>query len=234
MPAIRLIGRRGLAHEEISGGDTLLVGDTVTAVAGVPGQVIPATALIAGYAFRSGPTAAYTDTLDTAANILTALSGNLPGNAGIVGNSFKARIINSVAFIQTVTLGAGMIAGLGTIATVAVSSFRDFLFTFVNEQLPVSLVCATNTGNNLVVFQLPANLAALPMGPNPGSVNIMPGASVTGVGIPAGTVVLGLVQGQGGLLGVTLSQNATVTNTLGVQLTFGPTLKVDGLGSGLD
>jgi hypothetical protein len=77
-------------------------------------------------------------------------------------------------------------------------------------------------------------MAALPMGAadNPQGISITPGQIVTGTGINAGTTVLGVTQGPGGVTGVTLSANATATSAAGgVPLTFSPNIRIDGLRS---
>jgi hypothetical protein len=66
------------------------------------------------------------------------------------------------------------------------------------------------------------------MGSDPRAVNITPGMTVSGTGITAGTRVLGVTQGQGGVTGVTLDANATATSAAGgVALTFLPTVQFD-------
>lgn len=231
MPAIRFSGRRGIYGEEISSGDTPMFGEIVAKLATVGATVIPAASLVTGLLFRSGSTAAYSDTLDTAANVLTALGGNLPAPAITVGSSFRWRLINSVAFADTLVLGVGMVGGVGSLV-VAASGYKEFLFTFQNLQNPAALNCTTVSGSNIVNFVLPNNLAALPMGVSPAATNLMPGASVSGTGIAAGTTVTGIIEGQGGMIGVTISANATATNAIGVQLAFNPTITVDDIGGG--
>ncbi|MDN7825088.1 hypothetical protein QZN01_20765 [Burkholderia cenocepacia] len=75
------------------------------------------------YLTRTGSTGAYNDTTDTAANIIAALTaklGQIPA-----GLSYVLRIINGVAFVDTITGGTGVTIS-GT-ATVPASGFRDFL-----------------------------------------------------------------------------------------------------------
>jgi hypothetical protein len=92
------------------------------------------------------------------------------------------------------------------------------------------LSCATTNASAVVTFNLAPGMVSLPIGPSVQGTNITPGATVSGTGITAGTTVLGVTQGVGGITGVTLSANATATNNP-VALTFGPTVKIDSLGS---
>ncbi len=231
MPAIRLSGARALMEELISPGDVALTGEAFNAVATVGATVLSATSLTSGSIYRSGSTGAYTDTFDTAVNMLAALAGNSPAGPVVPGHSFRCRLYNSVAFAETITLGAGMVAGNGTVASVAASTWRDFLFTVACVQPSFQLPATVTNGSAVVLFTLPPGLTAYQMGPAPTAIDLMPGASVSGTGIPANTTVLGITQGQGGIIGLTMSANATATGT-NVALTFGPTIKVDSLGSG--
>lgn len=230
MSAFKTTGLRAGLQNQFGSGDTLLLPTLVATDATAAGITIPASKMITGLFRRSGPGAGYTDTFDTAVNIYNALVGEGSDPEIAVGDAFLLRIINSVAFLETITLGAGMVAGVGTIASVTASTWREFLFTFLSVQKPISIYCNTTNGSAAVTFVLAPNQTALPMGPAPGSANITPGAFVSGTGIAAGTTVLGLTQAPGGMTGFTLSANATATGT--ALLSFGPYLKVDGPGSG--
>jgi hypothetical protein len=72
---------------------------------------------------RTGPTGAYADTTDTAAAIIAAIATSA-GAAIPVGFTYLLRIVNTVAFIETLTGGTGVtITGTNTLAA---SSTRDF------------------------------------------------------------------------------------------------------------
>lgn len=58
--------------------------------------------IFAGYILRSGPTAAFTDTLDTAANIIALLQNIIPG----YGLDFT--IVNLTNYVQTIAAGTGV------------------------------------------------------------------------------------------------------------------------------
>lgn len=72
---------------------------------------------------RTGPTGAYADTTDTAAAIIAAIAAAV-GTPVPVGFTYLLRILNTVAFIETLTGGTGVtITGTNTLAA---SSTRDF------------------------------------------------------------------------------------------------------------
>lgn len=77
-----------------------------TAITTVGAGTLTAAALVGGVINRSGPTSAFTDTTDTAANIAAVLGGssNTPASAG----SFMVDIKNTTAFAQTLAGGTGV------------------------------------------------------------------------------------------------------------------------------
>jgi hypothetical protein len=231
MSGLRPTGMKGeVIDSMIASGDILLSGEVIGSL-GTAGAGTWAGALIATGLFRrTGPGAGYTDTTDTAANILAALAGNSPSAEVAPGTTFRLRVLNTVAFLLTFAAGVGVVTGTGTL-NVSASTWRDFLFTVLNSSPAQQLNCNTVNASAAVTFVLPPGISAYKMGPDPQAVNITPGMSVSGTGISAGTTVIGVTQGQGGVIGVTLSANATATNN-GVQLTFSPTIQVDGIGSG--
>lgn len=230
MSAFKNVGMRAGLLTPFASGDTLLIPSVMATDATAGNVTLSAAKMVTGLLRRSGPGAGYADTFDTAVNIYNALVGEGSDPEIAVGDAFLLRILNSAAFNENITLGAGMVAGVGTLTPIAGSTWREFLFTFLSVQKPVSIYCNTTNGSAAVTFVLAPNQSALPMGPAPGSVNITPGAFVSGIGIAAGTTVLGLTQAPGGMTGFTLSANATATGT--ALLSFGPYLKVDGSGSG--
>ena len=98
--------------------------------------------IAAGVILRSGPTAIFSDTTDTAANIIAALFGpnQSPGRIPI-GVSLRLRIVNSSGFAQTLLAGTGVTL-VGTM-TLATATFRDFLVTITG----VNTVTITNIGS---------------------------------------------------------------------------------------
>ena len=235
MPAFRPQGNAGsFTSSFIGAGDLSLGGEVISLNATIGAATLAANQLVTGILSRSGSTGAYTDTLDNAQNIITALSAGANNLAPIVevGSTFRLRIINTVAFAETIaaTAGAGVILNSGTFVTPA-SSWRDLLFTIKAAQPVREVVQAVTTINSAnVTFVLATGQQSLPIGPSPTATNIENNATVSGTGIPNGTTVIGLTQGQGGLIGCTLSGTATASGT--TSLTFGPTIYVDSLGSG--
>jgi hypothetical protein len=73
-----------------------------TAIATVGNGTLTAAALVGGQIARNGPVAAYTDTTDTAANIVTAIGGF------VSGSTFIVRIKNATDFTQTLSAGTGV------------------------------------------------------------------------------------------------------------------------------
>lgn len=73
-----------------------------TAITTVGAGTLTAAALVGGQITRSGSTAAYTDTTDTAVNIVAALP------LLVVGGTFFIRIKNATAFTETIAAGTGV------------------------------------------------------------------------------------------------------------------------------
>lgn len=230
MAALRPSGYRGLSEELLNAGDVLLTGDFASTNTTVGATTLAAASMVTGMLERSGSTGAYTDTFDTASNIYNALLGNGYGPALVPGIGFRLKLVNSVAFTETITLGTGMTAGQGIVSSVTASFWREFLFTFTSVQPPVSLIGNTTSGAATITWTLGVGQAALSESPASGSI-VQSGASVAGTGIAAGTTVLGVTQGVGGTTGVTLSGTATATGT-NVAFSFGPAILVSSPGGG--
>lgn len=75
---------------------------TATSITTNVGTTLPAAAMLGGLIVRSGPTASYTDTTDTAANILAAIG------TFVAGSTFFVNFKNFTAFTQTISAGAGV------------------------------------------------------------------------------------------------------------------------------
>ena len=234
MPAFRPSGvRDGFNQSLIVPGDLIIGGESVVngALTTVGAGSWTAALITNGIIRRTGPVAGYADTTATAAQIIAALAGNMPAGELLPGSTFRMLFINAVAQAMTLTLGTGVQTGLGTLDCAA-SLIREYLWTVLNTTPEQLLPCATTNASPTVTFVLPAGMSALPyaVAGQTAGVNISPGCTVSGTGITAGTTVLGVTQGLGGITGVTLSANATATNNP-VGLTFGPTMRLDSLGS---
>lgn len=234
MSLIRPLGIDGTAQSRLpAAGDVLGLGEVISALATAGAGTWTGAIIATGLLSRTGPGAGYTDTTDSAANILAALAGNAPNADVQPGTTFRFRILNTVAFLLTFAAGAGVVAGSGTL-NVAASTGRDYLFTVLSSCPLQTLQANTVNATAAVTFVLPPGAVALPFqgsnGPV-GAISNLVGATVTGAGIAAGTTVLGVTQGQGGAIGVTLSANATATSAAGgTPLTFQPTIRIDSLG----
>jgi hypothetical protein len=79
------------------------ISEVNTAITTAGAGTLTAAALVGGVITRSGPTASYTDTTDSAANIIAAL----PAGAA-VGFSWELSIENQTAFAQTIAAGTGV------------------------------------------------------------------------------------------------------------------------------
>lgn len=235
MAIVRITGQKGGVYDEfVAPGDIIGLGESLLGAPLVTAgsSTWTGTLIASGLINRTGPGGAFTDTTDAAANIVIALTGNNPFAQVLPGMSFRMRFINTVAFAHTFAAGVGIVAGLGTLSTAA-SNWRDYLWTVLQVGGPYTLQSNTINGNPVVTFVLPAGLLALKMGPDPQAVNLQPGMQVSGTGITAGTTILSVNQGQGGLTGITLSANATASSVVGgAPLTFGASVRVDSLGSG--
>lgn len=84
---------------------------------------------------RTGPTAAFTDTTDTAANIISGLS-NPPTNS-----RFRLRVVNTTGYAETIAAGTGITIS-GT-ATISAGTWRDYDFAVTSS----SAITMTNVGS---------------------------------------------------------------------------------------
>lgn len=90
-----------------------------TNITTVGAGTLTAAGLVGGVITRSGSTAAYTDTTDTAANIISALGSTAP-----VLVSWEVIIKNTVAFPQTISAGSGVtLSGLTVIPPLSAVRF---------------------------------------------------------------------------------------------------------------
>lgn len=146
----------------------------VTDVTATAGTTLTAAQMINGAILRSGPTAAFSDTTDTATNILAAL----PGAA--IGTAFTLTIVNSTAYAETIVAGSGVtLAGSTVLPELSALSF-------VGQVTDVSTPAVTLTG-----------LAALPSLTSAGNIAVPGNETVGGtLGVTGNATV-------GGTLGVT-------------------------------
>ena len=187
---------------------------------------------------RTGPGGGFTDTFDTAQNIVQAVSGNLSqvSTAGQVfnpsfqsvtfgilynqpgipqpGASFRWLYLNSVAFAMTAAAAANSGITLGANVNVPASLVREYLVQFKNST-PQSLVNGTLTNASAVVTGLTLLQTNL----------ISAGQSVFGTNVQALTTVLSVQPG----VGITMSLTATATSVSALTIT--PSITITGLRS---
>lgn len=117
----------------VSGGP-IVGNESVGSLTTVGNGTLTAALLAAGIVSRGGAqAAAFTDTTDTATNIIAQI--------GYLYGSIKIRIINTTADVQTIAGGTGVTIS-GT-ATLAAGTFRDFLLTMDTN----NTVTLTNIGS---------------------------------------------------------------------------------------
>jgi hypothetical protein len=218
-------------ERNLAPGDSVLIARSITDISTVGAGTWTAAAMASGYIRRTGPTAAYADTLDTGQNILNYLRGNAPNAPSLVGLSLEFTVANTVAFLNTVTASRGIILGTaGGVLNIPVSASKDFLLTIQNDS-PEITVQGVATGNTTFTFTLPTGQSALPLGSAPGSVNITPGMLVTAGGgsgsVTAGSTVTSIKLGQGGIVGLVCSSNIGAGITA---LILSPRLELNNVG----
>jgi hypothetical protein len=127
-------------YQSAEGGIVLQDGLALGGLTTVGAGVLTAALLAGEYIARSGPTAAFSDTTDSAPNIIAALANaNSPQNTPL-GGSIRIRIINNTAYTQTILAGTGVtLSGTMTLAT---NTHRDFLLTITGA----NTVSLTNLG----------------------------------------------------------------------------------------
>lgn len=220
-------------------GDTMDTQEGFTALTTVGAGTILAAAIAGGSLRRTGPVGGFTDTFDTANNIINALSGNAasvstnassnfntafqtvafsslfqtPGQPQ-PGASFRWLYLNQVAQAMTAAAAASSGVILGANVNVAASLVREYLFQIQNGT-PQSLVNGNVTNASPIVTGL--TLAQTNV--------ISAGQSVFGTNIAASALVASVQPG----VGFTTNLNATGTSLSAITLT--PTITVTGLRS---
>lgn len=150
--------------------------ETNTAITTIGAGTLTGAALVGGVITRSGSTADYTDTTDTAALIIAALPA---GTA--VGTSWEVLIKNTVPFTETLAAGAGVtlsgqtvvppnstlrvLLTYATATTVTMQglnvsntvSLMPAKFTTTAAASPLTAAAGDLTGANHVVFQVTTN-----------------------------------------------------------------------------
>jgi hypothetical protein len=204
----------GITHRQIAVGDIVAGAEVVPATNAGTAVTLTGSMLSLGN-FLGSPGSASTLTLDTAANIIAALSGGL-GSVGIQnGTSFRFRVIQTTAFTATLqaTANTGITVNRGVVPA---SGFKEFLVTIVNGTPAQTFQANTTNASNIVTGLTSAQAAQLSVGQVViNAVNGLQGTSVTAVNVTLGTV--------------SLSGNANATSTSPVAVSFSPVVQIDGL-----
>lgn len=219
-----------LGDGRLNPGDVALFGEIQSSLTTAGSGTITGAQLAANSLSRTGPGGAYTDTPDTAVNLLQALgllnvaTGGTnvqygPGMSDAAnGYSWRFRFVNTVAFAMTLQTGVeGWV--YGTSLGVAASSWREYLITLQCVAVRQSLLVNSTNASATVTFVSPQ-----PVG------TVVPGMWLSGTNVTSGTLVIGVTHGQGVLTGFTTSANATGTGSQA--WVFSPTVRIDNLGAG--
>lgn len=187
------------------------------ALAADSNQNLTVAQIMGGILYRSGLTIARTDTWPSADALIAAMDNPQ------VGDTWGLAIRVNEAFAINVTLGTGLVAGIGTTASIAASSTRHFRFTVLSNKRTTIKVCTTTNAD--------PNLTKVPLADLK---DVMPGMEVTGTGIGAAAIVLGVQEytnaADGNRYGrIVLSVNSTATAD-NIPVTFNPRIQVDSYG----
>ena len=206
----------GSQQRRLGLGDLVSEAETIRATDATVNLTITGAILAKGIILRS-PAGASADPLDTAANIVAALSTYINGPL-TPGQTFRFITITTTA--QTVTYSAtantGVTVNRGAIAA---SSGKEFLITIVTGT-PAQTYTAMTTNASAVITGMTAAQTA----------TLSPGMIVTNaVNGLQGTTILSVQPG----VGVTMSGNANATSVApGVAINFSPQIQMDGLFQG--
>ena len=132
--------------------------DVVTPITTVGAGTLTAASLVGGVIARTGPTGAFSDTTDTAANIIAAVKN--PN----VGQSFEVTIKNGTAFAETLVAGTGVTlpatvvipANAAATYLVTITSATAVTFSHISTPLTVGVTPAQFTTAALSVGTLAA------------------------------------------------------------------------------
>lgn len=204
-------------------GDVLCSGESYATLTTAGAGTILGSMIAAGILHRTGPGAGYTDTTDTAENILKALAGNDYAVNVLPGTTFRFLFRNTVAFLMTFAAGLGVIAGTGTL-NVTASLVREYLLEVLNSTPTFTTLCSTAAASAIVTLLTPAAMGS-----------ITPGQLVSGTGITAGSRVAGVTIGSSvtrdnvdKITAITLDQNSASAQA-STNLSFSPVIRFNGI-----
>ena len=204
----------GSIQRQLQSGDLLAAGEVIPATSATAAVTLTGALLSLGN-YLANPAAPITWTLDTAANIINAISGGLGIGTIQPGTTFRWRAIITTAQTGTVvaTANTGIVVNRGALAS---NTAKEFLVT-INNGTPVQTLASMTTNASAIVTGFaPTDLAKLSVGMIVTNVvNGLQGATIIGINIAAGSV--------------TMSGNANATSATPVAITFSPLITLDGL-----
>lgn len=164
--------------------------DSPTSVTATTGTTLTAAQLLTGLLNRTGPTANYTDTTDTAANIVA-------GSA--IGSSFYIDIKNAVAFTQT--LSGGLNVTFSSSSIIPANSIAEFLVQVVS---PTSVIF-NHVFTTAIADKIPMSATSL---------------STVGAGVITGAGIAGTITSRSGAQSATAFTDTTdiAANIIAAQL----------------
>lgn len=157
---------------------------------------------------RTGATAAFTDTTDTAANIIAAVAQGIGASNVQNGTSWRLRYLNTLGF--TCTIAAGTNVSLVGQCNVHPLSTKEFLVTVLNGTATQVFTGTTVNASKVITGMTAAQTALLTTG-----------MAISGTGIPASTLIASIQPG----IGVTTDTNSTADGSL-ISLTFAPRVSI--------
>ncbi len=205
----------GTTSRPVQPGDVIGLGEAIPATIATTNITVTGTQLMNTFVNRS-PGAAATDTIDTAANIIAAISGGL-GTTGVQnGLTWRTNWLVTTAFAATLTAQANSGVTV-TLGVVNASSVKEFLVTVTNGT-PAQSFSVNTTNATAIITGLSYAQTSL----------LSPGMVVTNVAAgQQGNTIIGVQPG----VGVTMSGNSNATTT--ITLNFSPTITIQGIGQRL-
>jgi hypothetical protein len=127
-----------LEMASITAAGTINGAQSVATNSTVGNSTLTAAQMVTGNIKRSGSTAAYTDTTDTAANIIASIPN------AVTGVGYELTIANTVGFVDTIAAGTGVTLS-GTTA-IAASASRKYVVTITNVSTPAVTITGVSSG----------------------------------------------------------------------------------------
>ena len=207
----------GGINRALLAGDTIVTGEIFPAAIATTAITITGTQLQSGWINRTGLAAPGTDTIDSAANLIAAISQGL-GLSGVQdGTAFRLSWYNPSASAITVAAAAntGVTVSAGTVNA---GSVKDFLVTIVDGTPARTFNGIATNASAVITGVSQADVAALGVGQIVTNAVVgLQGQTIIGLDISKGTV--------------TLSGNANASQA--VSISASPVVTLQGLGQKL-